>query len=271
MKKFLFIIFFFSVCMQAQEIREVKGKTICCDAAGNTLTADVIESRASNGCWVVLSSDYDKADGDCEMGLEAIPNNVMGGNCQIYTFMSHNLGADESHDAMTPGWQLNGAYYQWNRKDPVAYAPTATDDDPGVIGTWDSSNEPGTEWESANDPCPEGYSIPSKAVWDEVIKPSNNTWANVGTWSTSQYEITNYSSGKTATPRGVGSPTLYLPASGLRSHSSASLYHRGSRGYYWGGTQGSSTYAYTLYFSSSFESVFIFTRNYGFSVRCLAD
>ncbi len=258
------------MCMQAQEIREVKGKTICCDSDGNTLTADVIESRASNGCWVVLSSDYDNADGDCEMGLEAIPNNVMGGNCQIYTFMSHNLGANESQDAMTPSWKLNGVYYQWNRKDSVAHSPRVDNDDPGIIGTWNTSIPDGEEWEADNDPCPDGYSVPSKVVWEEVIKPSNNTWTNVGIWTNSS---SNFSSGKMVTPRGVGSPTLYLPSAGMRIYySNGSLNVRGSSGSYWSNTQLSNQAASYLWFTSSNMGVGNFTsRKSGLPVRCIAD
>ncbi len=111
---------------------------------------------------------------------------LRGDGNTVYTFACHNLGADVSHDHMTPGWQLNGEYYQWNRINPVAYAPTSSDNDPGVIGTWDTSNPNGSIWETVNDPCPAGFSVPFPHVWAEVCDVCNNTWSNEGSsWSNS--------------------------------------------------------------------------------------
>ncbi len=194
---------------------------------------------------------------------------VNGANGKVYTFMTHNLGADYTADPLTPDRKLNGAYYQWGRKDAVAYAPTATDDDPGIVGTWNTSVAPDDSWKddekTANDPCPEGFRVPSKDVWQEVI--DSNTWTAVGTWNESN---SNYSSGYEIKPDGINT-TMLLPASGRRSSSSGSLYGRGYYGCYWISTQGSSTLACTLHFSSSSETVSSSGRNYGFSVRCLAD
>lgn len=180
-------------------------------------------------------------------------------------FMSHNLGAEYTADPATPGWQLNGGYWQWGRYGMAAYAPTATNDDPGVVGTWNPGAAPNGSWsdavKTANDPCPSGFRVPTKAEWEGVI--ANNVAGNVGVWTSSP---SNYSSGKTF------GPCLYLPAGGSRGGATGVLTGRGAIGYYWSSTEYPVASAWALNLGTAGAGITLpMTRTYGFLVRCVAE
>jgi uncharacterized protein (TIGR02145 family) len=180
-------------------------------------------------------------------------------------FMCHNLGsANTSADPFTPSWEINGGYWQWGRSAEAAAGPTATDPKDGAVGGWNTTLAPNGSWadgsKTANDPCPAGYRVPTKAQWDGVI--SNNTKTNVGTFSIS---ATNYGAGKKFGDQ------LMLPAAGYRYNDNGALNNRGSSGYYWSSTEDDSNYAWFLYFGSSDADTGIDNRTYGLSVRCVAE
>ncbi len=200
---------------------------------------------------------------------------VNGANGKKYKFLNHNLGADPTADPLKPDRKLNGAYYQWGRKDAVAYAPTESDDDPGIVGTWDDTDAHDDAWsdyrKTANDPCPEGYRVPTSAEWDEVIE--NNTWTAVGNWDDwDDWGIkNNYSAGYKIKPDGSNT-AMFLPASGSRNSSNGALNYRGSLGGYWCSSQDGTGDGYNMDFGSSpVYGGSRYTRSYGFSVRCLAE
>jgi uncharacterized protein (TIGR02145 family) len=184
--------------------------------------------------------------------------------------MCHNLGAaNTGADPFTPGWEINGGYWQWGRLAQAAPGPTgpgAGEANDAAISGWNTSWAPNGAWtdasKTADDPCPAGYRIPTQAQWQGVI--SNNTLTNVGTnWNISS---TNYSSGKKF------GDELMLPAAGFRSHFNGALFYRGSNGYYWSSTEYVTVNAWTL----DFNIVDAYTnigdgRSYGLSVRCIAE
>jgi uncharacterized protein (TIGR02145 family) len=194
----------------------------------------------------------------------AVADLVTATNITWRQFMCYNLGADYNLDPFTPAKGLNGNYYQWNRKIPVADVNTPSTW-PGP-GTWDFTGDiTATEWEAANDPCPAGFRVPTQAEWQGVVTDSRNTATNApgSTWASDG----NFISGKL-----IGT-AMYLPAAGTRNSNDGLLTSRGYSGYYWSSTQynNNSSLAYCLYANSGTPTVGNNTRAIGFSIRCIAD
>jgi uncharacterized protein (TIGR02145 family) len=184
-------------------------------------------------------------------------------------FKCHNEGADESADPFTPSYAINGAYYQWGRKNTAVPAPAGENGSEPAF-TWSSSIPSGyfgnntdngnVTAKSAYDPCPLGYRIPSYNEWNYLRQ--NNTKTNVGSWTSST------TSSWAGSKFGEG---LMLPAAGGRDHSNGTLYNRGYRGYYWSTRLDSSTYAHFMLFSNSDASMSSGYRTNGFPIRCIAE
>jgi uncharacterized protein (TIGR02145 family) len=184
-------------------------------------------------------------------------------------FMCYNLGAaNTSADPFTPSWEINGGYWQWGRAAEATTGPTgpgAGDANEGAITGWNTTNAADGSWtdasKTANDPCPSGFRVPTKAHWDGV--KANNTLTNVGSnWTAGP---TNYSTGKK-----IGGE-LMLPATGNRDFFTGSLGGRGSSGYYWSSTQSASTKGWDLDFETSNTNSDSNFRTNGFPVRCIAE
>ncbi len=188
-------------------------------------------------------------------------------------FKCHNLGADESADPFTPSWKLNGAYYQWGRSAVAAPGPTgpsAGEANAGAITGWNTTAASNGAWadgsKTANDPCPTGFRVPTKAQWDAVCNTTlNPTRSFPGTWSNSN---TNYSSGLRI---GSGATGLFLPTAGYRDSINGSLSNRGSNGFYWSSTADGSSLSSYLLFDAEYALTISNNRNLGFSVRCVAE
>ena len=114
-----------------------------------------------------------------------------------------------------------GMFYQWNRRigwsstDPIVNSNGGT--------TWDSSTPAGTSWERANDPCPAGWRVPTRA---ELISLNG---ADKG-WIT--YNDVN---GRVF---GIAPNQIFIPVTGVRNGmTSGTLELVGSIGFYWGNTR----------------------------------
>ena len=187
-------------------------------------------------------------------------------------FMCHNLGADQSADPFTASWRLNGNYYQWGRAAVAAAGPTGPSSgeaNSGAIAGWNNSAAANGAWsdasKTANDPCPAGFRVPTKTQWDAVLNTSlNPTRTYQGTWSGSS---TNYSSGLRI---GSGTSGLYLPAAGIRIGPEGFLVDRGAGGPYWSSTESGSVAWHLNFFNGNAFTTTI-ARDYGMSVRCVAE
>jgi uncharacterized protein (TIGR02145 family) len=164
----------------------------------------------------------------------------------------------------TPIWEINGGYWQWGRSAEAAAGPTATDPKDGAVSGWNTTGAANGDWadgsKTANDPCPTGYRVPTKAQWDGVV--ANNTKTNVGSFSNS---ATNYGAGKKFGDQ------LMLPAAGCRDGNNGALIYRGYYGFYWSSTEYDSNYAWYLGFDSSNAGTYHSYRTNGISVRCVAE
>jgi uncharacterized protein (TIGR02145 family) len=182
--------------------------------------------------------------------------------------MCHNLGAaNTSADPFTPGWEINGGYWQWGRVAEAAPGPAgpgAGDANDGAISGWNTTGAPNASWSDAtktsNDPCPSGFRVPTKAQWDGLV--DNNTGASVGTWTNNP---TNYTSG-----RMFGSG-LFIPANGQRFLDVGDLKGRGSYGNYWSSTENGTVNAEYFSIGNGSAGTDYDVRTFGFSVRCIAQ
>ena len=196
-------------------------------------------------------------------------------NCGAYVsagvykvFACYNLGAtDTTVDPNTPVQVISGNYYQWGKSTPVATATTYS----ASISGWSTTPATDGAWgetKTANDPCPDGFKVPTNTqlagVW------SLNTITRTGTWAE------NFSNWSTAIHFGTETvKTLTLPAQGYRNNSGGTLHARALTGVYWASTtNGSGGNPYHLYFyvSDYGSGVLIATtRLLGFSVRCVSQ
>jgi len=195
------------------------------------------------------------------------------------------IGKTTGDDPFTPSWRLIGGYWKWGRKGAdesewydtntshFAHGPTGpelVDANKDIISGWDTTYASDGSWsdgsKTANDPCPDGYRVPTRSQWDGV--DWNNTQSIVGTWSKSE---TNYSSAI------YFGDNLMLPAAGNRNFFNGKLGRRGYYGSYWSSTDIAWESAWRLVFNSDSSSSQIYChtystyRYYGFSVRCIAE
>jgi len=179
-------------------------------------------------------------------------------------WLDRNLGATQVATSSADAASY-GHYFQWGRLDDghqvPASATTTTlsnSDVPGHNNFIMALNDP-WDWRSpqndnlwqgeggSNNPCPEGYRLPTQSEWD----------TERASWST------NNAAGAFASP-------LKLPAAGHREIFDGSVSYSGSLGFYWSSTI-NEIYIKHLYFYSVNASMEVFERAYGLSVRCIKD
>jgi uncharacterized protein (TIGR02145 family) len=184
-------------------------------------------------------------------------------------FLCYNLGAaNTSADPFTPGWEINGGYWQWGRLAQAAAGPTgsgAGDANDGAVSGWSTTVAANSSWtdvtKMADDPCPVGYRVPTNAQWDGVL--ANNTQTSVGSFSDS---FTNYGAGVKF------GDELMLPAAGNRRNDNGASVNRGNDGRYWSSTENYSNEAYGLFITQSIAFMNgSGSRTNGLSVRCVAE
>ncbi|MDR0872635.1 MAG: fibrobacter succinogenes major paralogous domain-containing protein [Prevotellaceae bacterium] len=151
-----------------------------------------------------------------------------------------------------------GKFYQWNSK--VAWN-TTDQTVSGWNGDWNGNNA--TTWETSNNVCPVGFRVPTSAEQQSLLN-AGSVWTTVN--------------GVNGRVFGSGSNSLFLPAAGYRNSSNGTLnfidgtfVDAGSNGHYWSSTQNDNYYAYVLYIYSDLVYWYYYNRNYGFSVRCVAE
>jgi uncharacterized protein (TIGR02145 family) len=183
--------------------------------------------------------------------------------------MCHNLGAVETTYPLAPvtggnGTNLIGHYYQWGRKDPIVSTNISTI----PVADRRSDNAANNAWDddikTNNDPCPDGWRVPTSTHWRGMI--DNNTITNVGAWTTN-----DYSSGKL-----IGA-SLFLPAAGRYRINDWKLDQRGTICNYWSSTYsdyfpGQSAYGLWLPKTDTEKDVRDDTSRLSpWSIRCISE
>ena len=144
-----------------------------------------------------------------------------------------------------------GMFYQWNRR--TAWSSS------GSISDWDTSPAEGTEWEEENDPCPEGWRIPTQAEL-------NNLRLQPNVWTTEN--------GVEGRRFGNDSINIFLPAAGYRGNRYGMLLAQGRdrAGGYWSSTgSAGGINAVELFFTSSRAVMFTnYHRAFAYPIRCVA-
>ena len=185
----------------------------------------------------------------------------------------YNLGAYNTLvSSETPRWEINGGYWRWGEKPEAAAGPTGPDADQAnadLIPGWDMlTGSMDGSWSDAaktlNDPCPEGFRVPTQAQWGDIITYNTKTPIPNTTWTDG---ITEYSNGMKF------GDFLMLPAAGGRLDAyGIGIYQRGYAGYYWS----SSEATFNGFFLGFEQDPMVTTTNeidrrVGNSVRCVAE
>ena len=139
-----------------------------------------------------------------------------------------------------------GRFYKWGERRGWEIAPTG----------WRYSLPSGTTWLRVNDPCPEGWRLPT----EEELSALRYT----------PYER-HTRNGVAGVQFGTAPNQLFLPATGWLLQYDGRHAGSGVNGYYWSSFRTGSGFARYLGFNRYSLNVSRTNRGYGFSVRCVAD
>lgn len=149
-----------------------------------------------------------------------------------------------------------GMFYQGNRKTGWSATDPRTSSPAGQI--WDSTIARGDSWAAANDPCPEGWRLPTEEELKKLLDADNvgNEWIT-----------RNGVNGREFTDNSTGN-TIFFPAAGKRDPD-AQLRELGYSGKYWTSNFYSDWIACHLLFDSTIVKDTRSQLSFGFSVRCI--
>lgn len=157
-----------------------------------------------------------------------------------------------------------GKFYQWNRK--IAWEST------GTVTGWPSTGAEGFFWEETNDPCPQGWRVPTRDELQALINSTGRSWRIVsvdydypGVWFAPTQEEAN-----DATFENPGNG-LFFPAGGRRD-ATGTLTDAGFNSYYWASDVnplGATTEIMSV--ASGTYIIFPVERTLGCLIRCVRD
>lgn len=177
-------------------------------------------------------------------------------------WMDRNLGASRAALSSTDA-DAYGDLYQWGRaadghqnRNSSTTATLSSSDQPGhdqfitvqdIPFDWRSPQN-NSLWQGINgmnNPCPDGYRIPTRAEWE----------AEIQSWSS-------------ADEAGAFASALQLPLAGQRTFTNGMVTRTESKGFYWSSTV-AGTESYRFDFDATDAIVYDGVRAPGFSVRCI--
>ena len=123
---------------------------------------------------------------------------------------------------------------------------------------WNTTGDASNTWDSSNDPCPDGYRVPTADELRTLTDAANVDCLYDGV-------------GATFTDKNTGA-VMFLPGGVERSGSTGALWNPAWCAYWSAnGNESSSTLAYRLYAGESAVSVNQSTRATGYFIRCVTD
>jgi hypothetical protein len=175
-------------------------------------------------------------------------NNVPGAETKCW--ITSNLGSDHQATAVSDATEASaGWYWQFNRMQGYKHDGTART--PST--TWITTIDEYANWATANDPCAlelgTGWRLPTSTEYTQVDASGGwNTWN--GPWNS----------------------LLKMHAAGGINYLTGNLESRGTKGYYWSGTQSSYNYmGQDINFAYNSCSVSMHQKAFAFTIRCLKD
>lgn len=148
-----------------------------------------------------------------------------------------------------------GMFYQWNRN--VGWSSTNPMVNSNGGTTWDGSN-PSRTWNTANDPCPVGFRVPTEPELVSLLN-SGSTWTT--DWNGTGVEGSIF---------GSGANTIFFPAAGYRNSVGGSYTYYPTC-YYWSTRYWGSGARY-LSVGSFFERINDMSDlRTAYSVRCVKE
>ena len=143
-----------------------------------------------------------------------------------------------------------GMFFQWNRRKGW----NTTDE---KVEDWDNSIPEGTKWYAENDPCPEGWRVPTIKEWHS-LQDAGSKWITQ-----------NNIRGRLF---GVAPNQIFLPIVGWRQGLNSNLHN--TEGVYWSSTQhnewGDGEVIREFWFDEDDTDESWTFREYGLSIRCVA-
>ncbi|GHT05252.1 hypothetical protein AGMMS49525_12410 [Bacteroidia bacterium] len=146
-----------------------------------------------------------------------------------------------------------GMFYQWNRNVGWSSSDPMVNSNGGT--TWNQIPEAGDAWNTANDPCPAGWRLPTVEELQSLVRSGN--------WTTRNGVNGFVCSGN----------TVFLPAAGYRAYGTGQFLSRGIYGNYWSSEAAANgkNGAGSLFFFDDMAAPGTYeTRSSGQSVRCVA-
>lgn len=156
-----------------------------------------------------------------------------------------------------------GLLYQWNRK--TAWLTTGDDPVSSPAGeAWYPSNELGDSWASENDPCPEGWRLPT--LMEQMTLYDYDSKVSYGK------AIQNGINGFKYTDRTTGA-YIFLPTAGRRHGSTGQSGYQGTYGMYWSSTPYGGNYAWYMNLDTNinYGEYNYNSRSFAASIRCVRD
>ncbi len=153
------------------------------------------------------------------------------------------------------GPESSGLYYQWNSTRGWTPVSERTD--------WEYSVGDGDVWASFNDPCPEGWRVPTKDEQASLLD---------GAKVTQEWKILNGVEGVRFTDKLSGN-SVFLPAAARLWNLDGTILNTGN-GYYWSSIKDEIGMAWAMYFwndngPNAFRSTV--ATKYGFTIRCVRE
>jgi uncharacterized protein (TIGR02145 family) len=177
------------------------------------------------------------------------------------TWATRNVDAPGTFAASPESY---GMYYQWDRStgwyNDAPYSALGTLKDGGTTTSWDNTRggHSGTTWESAKDPSPAGWRVPTKDELNTLLETDKVSRERTACHGVNGYLFTDKTTGK----------SLFLPAAGyLNQVCGCVLYDDNAGGNYWSSIMYDEYDAYYLDFDYINDGSLPGECTYGFSVR----